>query len=195
MDKKTPVNTTKQHPMSFVRAAFALGTSDAIEAQEAAGQVSLIESDTLPIEMSAKDAAALQSFGVQFGEPVHGDALFRYVELPKGWKKLADEHAMWSDLVDERGRKRAAIFYKAAFYDRKASLTVLSRFSVSIDWEQRKKNVAVAAAKDGEAVVFVSSSRPRDSYSVEEACMEEARAWLDQNWPKWREVTAYWDSF
>ena len=33
---------------------------------------------------------------------------------------------MWSSVVDELGRERAAVFYKAAFYDRRAHMTLTS---------------------------------------------------------------------
>lgn len=47
------------------------------------------------------------------------------VELPDGWKKVGTNHDMHSDLVDETGKVRASIFYKAAFYDRRADMVVV----------------------------------------------------------------------
>jgi len=60
--------------------------------------------------------------GIVFGEKV--DDLFTSVTLPEGWHKEATEHAMWSKLIDDQGRERASIFYKAAFYDRSAFMSI-----------------------------------------------------------------------
>lgn len=96
--------------------------SQAIEAQEAAGQQELVQSETLPAKMSYAEIEKLQKLGVVFGENVPGDRLFRFVTLPKGWKKVGTDHSMWSKLVDDKGNEVASIFYKAAFYDRDAFL-------------------------------------------------------------------------
>ena len=57
---------------------------------------------------------------IQVVGPSKGDDLFTDVKLPQGWRIQPTNHSMWSDLLDEAGVKRAAIFYKAAFYDRSA---------------------------------------------------------------------------
>ena len=99
------------------------GNPEAIEAQEAAGQEELSKSSQLPSNGLEKVA---QACGIEVLGPSAGDALFSDVRLPEGWKIQPTEHAMWSDLVDETGKKRAAIFYKAAFYDRRADISLLS---------------------------------------------------------------------
>ena len=102
--------------------AMGQGAERAIERQEARGQEQLVGSDLLPTDCPKDVKTALEAAGVVFGEVVSGDALFRHVSLPTGWKKVATDHAMWSTLVDDTGRERAKIFYKAAFYDRRAFL-------------------------------------------------------------------------
>src|SRR6185436_8068032 len=47
-------------------------------------------------------------------------------------KKIATDHSMYTDLVDDKGRVRASIFYKAAFYDRKADISFKRRFSIRV---------------------------------------------------------------
>lgn len=99
----------------------ALGTGDssrAIYDQEADGQQSFVSSTTLPTDLCGKEI--LEAAGVKFLGVVEDDDIFQYVELPDGWKKVPTDHSMWSNLVDEQGRVRASIFYKAAFYDRNA---------------------------------------------------------------------------
>lgn len=111
-------NTEKADPMEHLALAMFGG---GIEEQEAIGQSQLEHSDVLPTQCSEDDRKALEAAGVVFGEKVEGDDIFTHVTLPAGWKKQRTDHSMWTDLLDGEGTKRAAIFYKAAFYDRNAS--------------------------------------------------------------------------
>ena len=99
------------------------GMGGSIEQQESRGQRELVNSDVLPAEIHG-DRQKLENAGVIFGEPVEDDPLFINATLPDGWKKQATDHSMWSNLVDSDGNERARIFYKAAFYDRCASMSV-----------------------------------------------------------------------
>lgn len=99
----------------------------AIEAQEAEGQRQLVTSRQLPTEIyccSGDGKAMLEALGVKFGQPGKDDPQFCDVELPLGWEIRATGHSMWSDLFDEKGERVASIFYKAAFYDRQAFMTL-----------------------------------------------------------------------
>lgn len=107
--------------------ALVTSTPGGIEAQEARGQATLIANEYLPIEMYGISRDELTAMGFEFGESL--DELFIRCKLPPGWKKVATSHSMHSDLVDDRGVIRAGIFYKAAFYDRRADMT----------WVQEKK--------------------------------------------------------
>jgi len=101
------------------------GLPENIMASEAHGQAELVNSEQLPIDVRG-DKAKLEAAGVVFGEPSRGDDLFCQAVLPKGWKKESTDHSMWSKLVDADGNERAMIFYKAAFYDRCAFMSVTS---------------------------------------------------------------------
>lgn len=94
------------------------GVGRAIQASEARGQAELVASTKLP--RSQNGDQVFLDLGFTFGEPVPGDDLFREATLPEGWERQASDHDMWSYIVDERGIRRVAIFYKAAFYDREA---------------------------------------------------------------------------
>lgn len=97
----------------------------AIEAQEAAGQSELCRSSQLPKQTSSGDAKELyDSMGITVTGGSKGDDLFYDVVLPAGWKLVATDHSMWSDLVDNKGKKRAEIFYKAANYDRRSFIMI-----------------------------------------------------------------------
>ena len=112
----TPENTAKADPLLNLLRSMEPG---GIEAMEAQGQRELLNSTTLPTDTSGSDEAFL-ALGFAFGETVPGDDLFRQATLPAGWERKGSDHAMWSYVVDDRGIERVAIFYKAAFYDRRA---------------------------------------------------------------------------
>ncbi len=115
--------------------AIAASTPGGIEAQEAKGQEQLVNSTNMPKRLQAyreffgeNDATVFyKKWGCKIGKDV--DEIFIEVELPKGWTKESTDHSMWSVLRDEKGRQRAMIFYKAAFYDRSAELSPDVRFS------------------------------------------------------------------
>jgi len=203
--KRVPINTTEQvkkNPIGVLAEAMVVGGSEMILHQEAQGQQSFVGSDTLPTDMGHDDEhtkAVLEAAGVKFLGVVEGDPMFQYVKLPKGWKKMPTDHSMWSKLVDEKGRERAAIFYKAAFYDRRANMRLSTRFSASRDYErQNKEGVAVAHVMDCGKVVHTTEpiKLPADTlekYEVAEKADQAAAAWLDKNYPDWRNPAAYWD--
>jgi hypothetical protein len=117
-------NTTREGPTA--------GTlmPGGIERSERQGQQQLVESDTLPRAVLGEDRALYEKLGFTFAGPVPGDDLFVFATLPPGWKKERSGHAMWSHIVDEQGKKRVAIFYKAAFYDRRADANLVSRYQL-----------------------------------------------------------------
>ncbi|MFH1430448.1 MAG: hypothetical protein ABIG71_02910, partial [Candidatus Uhrbacteria bacterium] len=137
-EKRAPRNTGEQ--AGAIECAFlALATGDAsgaICAQERSGQASFVNSTTLPTDMQGDTRKILEAAGVKFLDPVEGDDMFQYAELPDGWKRQQTDHSMWSNLVDDRGRIRAMIFYKAASYDRSAHMGTCSRFSVGLDYDR-----------------------------------------------------------
>lgn len=104
--------------------------SSYIEAQEAEGQRELVESTDLPTEINGGTGNDFKALGFTFGEPHGRDPLFRPATLPEGWKREGSDHAMWSYILDEKGRKRVSIFYKAAFYDRDAFMSLVSPYAV-----------------------------------------------------------------
>jgi hypothetical protein len=115
----------KRDPMEVYLEALVTGDpSRAIMNQEKRGQGDLIRSEVLPRQCPRAD---LETLGFVFGQEV--DDLFIEVKFPAGWKKVATEHSMWTDLVDDKGRKRGGIFYKAAFYDRSAHMHLNRRYS------------------------------------------------------------------
>ena len=95
-------------------------------AQEARGQQELVESSQLPIEgLLGKERPRWEALGLKIlDDQASDDPLFCQVELPPGWRKVPTDHPLWTHLVDEGGKVRAEIVYKAAYYDRYARVSL-----------------------------------------------------------------------
>lgn len=201
-ERRAPANTqkeTKEHPLLMIGASMGSGgPGQAVEEQEAAGQGSFVGSDTLPADVRGDTKAILEAAGVKFLGEVEGDAKFQYVELPEGWKKVATDHSLWSHLYDERWRKRAAMFYKAAFYDRDAFIRAECRYSVDYDYDRAEaEGVAVGQVMDCGEVIHSMDPMPippeDDIGETTRTARAAAEAWLDGKFPDWRDPAAYWE--
>lgn len=124
-------NTSAREPINHL-AGLLGGSDDYILGMEAAGQRQLVDSEVLPAEAGGLIYGCdgwplLIEMGFVKGDPVPGDDLFVNATLPEGWTRQAATGgaAYWSYLVDDRGVKRVAVFYKAAFYDRRANMRVI----------------------------------------------------------------------
>lgn len=197
---------------------IAATTPGGIEAQEKGGQIEQSFLETLPIKgtSSEADRKVWEDLGFKFKlNPIAAqnqgrDEIFVECEFPKGWRKKVTDHAMWSKLVDDKGRERAAIFYKAAFYDRSAHISLSPRFAYTSQplegWNAKTKSGKfIGVVTDCETIVFQTEpTTPEPIYSETErrAWMEwnatkdeksnEAKEWLTQKYPNWQDVSAYW---
>lgn len=192
-------NTTEQvrrDPIMMLAESMLFGSSGAIERQEADGQRELVNASVLPIKGIERLRSMIESNGGSIGEPVAGDTIFVNVVLPTGWTKVATDHSMWSNLLDDKGRKRAGIFYKAAFYDRSAHISPDCRFSLD----------SYTRSTDARAVVFVfdacgevefelACDIPPEShrYDVLDGLRDKVSAHMDETYPQWRDASAYWE--
>ena len=200
---------------------IAATTPGGIERQEAEGQRQLVSAEVsrLPKDINdhrfrGKTAAEVYALA---GIEVIGDCddIFLSVKLPEGWKLQATDHSMHSDLLDEQGRKRAGIFYKAAFYDRNAHFHFNARFRAgcepadayksSASYEERKQMKRFGRVYDGDTIVFESEGRePIQGVSGDRASWEasdqqekelraEAESWLVENgYPDFNDPLQYW---
>jgi hypothetical protein len=184
--------------LALARAGHAHPLAAAITQQEAAGQATMTEGALLPQEICNGARADLEAMGIRFGAPE--DDLFVRVQLPAGWRIQGTSHAMHSHLLDEQGRKRAGLFYKAAFYDRKADLTLTRRFSIASHEPCTSQGVPhpegparqVVVLKDDQPI-HVVGHYDRLDWKGESTLRQAAEAWLSTHWPKWANVNAYWD--
>jgi hypothetical protein len=169
----TRITNEKNTDPMLLAADLLFGGPGAIERMEARGQRELVNSDSLPSDTRGKDADFV-ALGFTFGEPDASDPMFRPATLPKGWKREASSHAMWSYLLDERGIRRVSIFYKAAFYDRSAHMHI--------------NNVGHELAND--AFYNIKGERTRESLKLDSLtdveaaqfreCVEEMRANIER---------------
>ncbi len=125
--------------------------------QESKGQQELVNSRELPKKYNGHmehpngerytTEEIYASMGIKLLPTGRHDDMFYETVLPSGWKVKPTSHSMWSNLVDDKGRTRASIFYKAAFYDRDAFFNLERRFSIdfhnSLSEEERYLPVEV----------------------------------------------------
>lgn len=166
----------------FFEALTTGDASGAILNQEKRGQQQFNSSDVLPVNCDRQYAEML---GIVFGEMV--DDIFVQAMLPTGWKKVATDHSMWTDLIDDKGRKRGSVFYKAAFYDRSAHLRFNTRYSYGT-----QPVTGYGANHDSEA--------DREGYVSDQGKIiwrtdleKEAEVYITEHYPDWRNPLAYWD--
>ena len=198
---RKPLNTeadAQENPLGVLATAAVMGIGRSIEAQEADGQQELVKSDVLPAEIQGDGRAALEKAGVKFMGPVDGDSFFVYAELPAGWRKQGTDHSMWSKLFDAKGRERAAIFYKAAFYDRKAHMSVLQRYSVGQDYAREESyNYFIRDNATGETIHImepvVAEVAGQSRWERGDMARTRAKAWLQEHLPEFEDAAAYWD--
>ena len=178
--------------------AIIAATPGGIEAQEAQGQQAFVASCTLPIRCNHCERKQFLAMGIIYGG--HLDDLFVEVILPPGWQKIPTDHSMWSKLVDDQGRERASIFYKAAFYDRDAFISTTRRFSYRteiLDDDHWKTSARRCIVTDCAATIWASPPmEPSEDvpwFHLSEHLDPQGAAWLEENYPDWRDPLAYWD--
>jgi len=168
---------------NFVAAA----TPGGIEAQEKQGQTDFAGQQTLPKKSPRLD---LEALGFVFGEDA--DDIFVNVTFPVGWSKRPTAHSMWSDLLDDKGRERGNIFYKAAFYDRSAHMYLVTRFSYKTGYLPNEAVEIQVLDRANNEVVWCSESCESGNYDKRDGLVEQARVWLQENHSDWQSPAAYW---
>jgi hypothetical protein len=136
-------DTTGRDPLIHLIGGLG-GLDGYVGEMEQRGQEQLVHSDRLPVELNSSKEEDFLAAGFTFGEPDPQDPLFRPATLPEGWKREGMDHSMWSQIVDHKGRQRVRIFYKAAFYDRRAFMSLVSPLEVLSDlFEQDIKELPI----------------------------------------------------
>jgi hypothetical protein len=167
-------------------------TPGGIEAQEASEQRRAVAAQRLPKEgTSGASRAAWERMGFAFGNDA--DDLFVNVAFPKGWRLQATDHSMWNHLLDDKGRQRASMFYKGAFYDRKAHVHLDRRYSVDAYHDEGVVALDCGAVVRNFGTLPKQKGYDRAVYERRGAMRKEAEAWLTAEHPDWEDPLAYWD--
>ncbi len=172
-----------------------------IEQDEDRGSAQLVASEVLP-KSDTRTWEILKSMGIKLGKDVPGDPIFVYAELPEGWsKKRSEKDSRGSYIVDSEGRNRASIFYKAASYDRFASISPISRYSIQLDYDRcETENEAIYRIEDYTGVIHemdpvkLPDKKTNGVLRIEERDKAQCIAitWMDENYPDWNNHIAYW---
>lgn len=179
---------------------IAATTPGGIEAQEKSGQLKFAASQTLPKECPREQ---LENLGFVFGEDA--DDLFVNCVSPEGWSIRATDHSMHSELLDPQGRVRGSIFYKAAFYDRRAHMSLKTRYTAGcspedgyrteISFAEREAGKwagTVIDSANGE-IVWKTEWEIHPDYQRQNALSSLAVEWMRENYPEYKDPLAYWD--
>lgn len=184
--------------------ALVAATPGGIERQEAEGQRALVASQRLPLDMRDNTREQFEALGIRFGQQV--DDIFIKAELPAGWRKVTHEHAMHSDVVDGQGRLRIHMFYKAAFYDRRADMTITPFYQLytrpvggwSDDWNADYEKPWEGTIEGGGEVVFRTEPQMlgeeiNEQLAVKHDLSQQCADWLREHAPDWHDPLAYWE--
>lgn len=201
--KRTPLDEAIGVPAGaagvFLDVISGMSGGKAIENQERQGQKDACRTEALPIRGTSDKRATWEALGFVFGEPA--DDLFVNVTMPPGWELRPTDHSMWSNLHDEQGRIRGSMFYKAAFYDRDASISLCRRYSVNqYDTKDGDPESLIRVSvydadcmrKEPVHVIESECEDARERYSKNGELAKEAQAWLSEAYPDWENPLAYW---
>lgn len=190
------ITNTEKNP----RPEWLLGGSPiSIEAQEAEGQRELVSGTQLPVDVAPSHLnyeKAYELLGIKIIGPSYNDPIFLDCKLPTGWYIQPNDHSMWSKLVDDKNRNRAAIFYKAAFYDRSARIRVLNRYVVTNERIKGdpKADITIGwyyCVKDEGTGENVFQTEVYNGYSNDNL-QHQAKSWLKEHYPDHENIAAYW---
>lgn len=193
------VNNTSQNP----RFDWLFGGNPgAIEAQEAQGQKEFVESLQLPKKTNyphgLNTTEQYHKMGIKVLVPTKKDDMFLGVQLPTGWKKQSTDHSMWNNLVDDKGRIRASIFYKAAFYDRETFINFNHRYISTSEYVESAKLpegrftpkfYCVKDTTTNEILFQTEITHEYDNKDFQDQCKD----FLERNYPNYKDINAYWE--
>ena len=173
--------------------AMIAATPGGIEAQEKAGQAALVASTNMPLELRPS-REAFEKVGFIFGDKI--DDVFQSATLPAGWKREATSHDMHSKILDEQGRERVSVFYKAAFYDRRANAGLVCRYRVETQFPDKSNDlpqdeIRYIVTDGGKEIYRTPNVKDRD-YPAGDRAEKVARDWLAEAAPDAADPTTYW---
>ena len=174
-----------------------LDFGQAIENQEKAGQMRSCREQRLPVNgTSGDDRKSWEQLGFVFSDDE--DRLFVTAKFPEGWSLQPTEHSMHSNLLDDQNRKRGSMFYKAAFYDEKASIYLSRRYNINNKYNDDIYDIQVDVVDSATGSILHSfnenmKNRVGESeYQVRDELRAESKKLLERDYPDWQNSLAYW---
>ena len=166
--------------------------SEALEIVQHAEQEHARSSCMLPKNMKPSKSN-FEELGFRFEDT--GDEVLYKATMPDGWT-LESNGGYWTNLVDEKGRKRGSYFYKGAFYDRRGSMSLNKRFSATYEHsiDEDYESPVNVFAQDIDGTILFDAGQCNRAYSDEFfVLLSQVRNYLDSNFPGWEDVGKYWD--
>jgi hypothetical protein len=126
------------------------------------------------------------------------DGVYTVAEIPQGWEIRPGARGTNAQyLHDQAGRLRGVLFHKidyAARFRDMRSLTMLARFSIDPAAFHRASGYRQVVVKDASGEVVHHAGRYlRTDLAGQGACVQRARAWLGEKFPRWEDPMAHWD--
>jgi hypothetical protein len=194
-ERKKAMSTVYNEDLAAIETlAVAMASGNAttgIKAVQDAEQQRAREAHRLPVDMRP-DREAFEALGFVFSDL--GDGVLCQATLPEGWTLKETSNGYWTDLVDEKGRKRGSSFYKGAFYDRSGNMSLKRRFSIDYDHaDDRDDGPIVMFVKDFDGSVVHEVGKCDSAYSDEHNQLSMlAEEYLKVHYPDWKDPTKYW---
>jgi len=146
----------------------------------------------LPKDMSP-NKESFETVGFVF-EDIGDDILYK-ATLPEGWRlKYTDSGC--SDIIDDKGRKRGASFYKGAFYDRCGNMRLRQRYIAGyehINPENYKSPITVFVSDFDGKILFTAGKCAHPYCEEYKKLKKECENFLNELYPEWKDVTKYWN--
>ncbi len=167
------------------------GMDNLVEAVEAAALAAFIESPYLPSDMGlASQGQVEEHTGILFADLV--DDLFVRVVLPAGWRKVRGDQHRVAQLLDQKDRIRASIFYKNTGTKRLASMQWHCFYTVmQIRQDKTKRFYTTVASADDNVAWFQIFEDDTPPAVIEEARLK-ANRWLFETYPNALDPFSYW---
>jgi hypothetical protein len=184
-----------------IGSAIAASNPDIIEVRQRIGIAELIRQEKLPKDILNHNREVIEGLGFAFGPDI--DGLFVAATLPKGWSKVSTKHDMWINLLDEKNRIRAGIFFKEAFYDSSSSVRWSTRFRCTIAAEDGRRfqdfndDIVPTVGVVMDCGVEIYRTKPENlamtENNVSSQLVAKAHEWLTDRYPKADNVFEHWD--
>jgi hypothetical protein len=183
------------------RSCVASDDASACDHQSHSAQRLLVSSDLVPMQIGGAQLWELEQMGFVFGAQTH--RLFMHAQFPEGWKKVATDHPLHTDVVDEMGRRRAGIFYRADLCNQRADMTMFARYQIDafaratdgVGYDVAVTDCGSTVERFGtwsDGAKAGSREQTQSAQRAREKLAAQARAWLHKKRPKWHNPLLYW---